>query len=66
MENNPTNKNYYQWDISKGDYHRDYESTLRFENKLKNKKKLKRLVRIFLFLGLFVTTLSFLAFYFFD
>jgi len=63
---NKINKNYYHWDISKGDYYRDYESTLHYDNKLKMKKRLKGLTRILIFMGLFVAGLSFLAFYFFD
>ncbi len=65
MDNNTINKNYYRWDISQGDYLRDYESTKSYENKLKLRKRIKSLVRIFIFMGLFVATLSFLAFYFF-
>jgi len=65
MNNDQINKEYYNWDISKGDYHRDYESTLRYEKKLKTRKNIKGMARIFLYIGIFVTTLSFLAFYFF-
>jgi hypothetical protein len=65
MKKDQINNNYYHWDISKGDYYRDYESTLRYEKKLKMRKKLKGLTRIFIYMGLFVTILSFLAFYFF-
>jgi hypothetical protein len=65
MTNNPINKKYYYWDISQGDYHRDYESTLQFEKKLKMKKRFRGLARIFLYMCIFIATLSFLAFYFF-
>ena len=65
MKKDQINNNYYHWDISKGDYYRDYESTLHYEKKLKMRKNLKGLTRIFIYMGIFVAVLGFLAFYFF-
>jgi hypothetical protein len=65
MKKDQLNKKYYQWDISKGDYFRDYESTLRYEKKLKMRRNLKGLTRVFIYMGIFVAVLGFLAFYFF-
>jgi len=65
MNNNPIDKNYYNWDVSQGDYHRDFDEELEIEKKIKIKKRFRGMVRILFFLGIFVATLSFLAFYFF-
>ncbi len=43
------NNDWENWNVEKGDYHRGYHSTRRFENKLKRQRKIKNGIIISVF-----------------
>ena len=57
MNNLMINHNYYDWNISSGDYYRDYESTERYDKKMANKKRIEKLSKIALYMGIFFSLL---------
>jgi hypothetical protein len=61
MKNLSINHNYYNWNISSGDYYRDYESTESYDKKVANKKRIEKLTKIVLYMGMFFSLLIFLV-----
>jgi hypothetical protein len=57
MNNLSINHNYYNWNISSGDYYRDYESTEHYDKKIANKKKIEKLTKVSLYMGIFFALL---------
>jgi hypothetical protein len=57
MNNLSLNNNYYNWNISSGDYYRSYESTERYEKKQIKKKKIEKLMKVILYMGVFFSLL---------
>jgi len=46
------NHNYYKWNITLGDYYRDYESTERYAKKIANKKRIEKFAKIFIYMSI--------------
>ena len=57
MNNLSINHNYYNWNISSGDYYRDYESTESYDRKVTNKKRIGKLTKIAIYMGTFFSLL---------
>jgi len=57
MNNLSLNNNYYNWNISSGDYCRSYESTERYEKKQIKKRKIEKLKKVILYMGMFFSLL---------
>jgi uncharacterized membrane protein len=64
MNSTTINHNYYKWNISSGDYYRDYESTEQYAKKLAMKKKIKKLTKIFITMGISYSILTLSVSYF--
>jgi hypothetical protein len=54
--------NYYQWDISKGDYKIDFESTLTYEKLLRRKILLRKFLRLSGIAGLTILIITVFAY----
>jgi hypothetical protein len=64
MNPNILNHRYYNWTIKSGDYLRDYESTEKYAKKIAMKKKISKLAKTVLYMGISISFIIMCEFYF--